>query len=148
MSAALILVVGGCVGQNPWWDPPVAGDEDGDGRGDDGDAESTLGDRGDDATVDPAGSDDDTSGDTSGSGTTILDVSASADGAEDDDSSTTDGGPSCDPPLAICDGECLDVRSDHHHCGPTCIDCMDVHGPGTHCVDSVCDVDDNEDDDD
>jgi hypothetical protein len=144
LGCASALAIGGCVGQNPWWDPPV--NDVAEGTVSDTGGESTVGDRG-----------GGTGSSTSGSSTMIANscdesVDAESGTAESSDergadstdgAPMDDGAPPCEPPYAMCDGECRDVRSDHHHCGVQCIDCMDLHGPGTHCVDSMCDVDDD-----
>ena len=167
----LSLAIGGCVGQNPWWDPPIEGL---DGTDADGTlAETSLGDRGgetgtttfDATTADTAVADTTSAESTSsvgvsaddggsaeagsadptdvGGGTTGADGSSSGGATTGDNASESDdGGPACAPPMAICDGECVDVQSHHHHCGVECIDCMEVYGPSTHCVDGECDVDD------
>jgi hypothetical protein len=169
LGCASALALGGCVGQNPFWDPPSDGS--GDSAGDDAVDDTSVGGRGGETGDSPT-----TVADTSTGGTTTIAASdgestdggnatstgSSADGTETsggpvdsggpmdsggptDGGSSSDGGSSCEPPNAMCDGECFDVRSDHHHCGVECIDCMEVYGPSTHCVDGMCDVDEDDD---
>ena len=58
-----------------------------------------------------------------------------ADGGTDPDGGVaSDGGAECEPPLDLCNGECVDTRSDAQYCG----DCSTVCPSGHVCESSVC----------
>ena len=55
-------------------------------------------------------------------------------GTEPDGAVTSDGGVECEPPLTLCDFECVDTRSDPRYCG----DCRTVCPGGYVCESSAC----------
>jgi hypothetical protein len=125
------LLLAGCVGTNPAWEPPpdaMTGDEDdtdasSSGEITDGGGDSTTGDG---AAVDEtaAGRSDGSSGEPESTST----------------ATTTTGGemPVCDDGMAVCDGECKDIAKDKHACGAECIDCTVRFGNQAKCEGGEC----------
>jgi hypothetical protein len=122
----LLALLGGCIGENPWWDAPSEVEaattaNDGDATeempvGDDADDDSASGDADVDSTSDGAAVSDD-EGSSSGAPVPTATTDAGA-GDETTSAATSDDGPICAPEQLLCDGECRDIQTDKHYCGP------------------------------
>lgn len=124
-----LLLVAGCVGTNPDWDPP-----------DPATSGIIL-----DTGTSEGRSIEATTGSSSGSGTdaSSTDAAGSSEGTSSGASSSGDASESgpipCGGPMhQLCAGECVNVDRDPNACGVLCIDCTALFGDDAECKHGMC----------